>query len=169
MVKALIEKEGEGDKWSVKALAKEVGLTESHFCRVFKKVEGRTVGEYRGWVCGRGLKQLARNDRQLTDTIIFTNKKPDTPNLQIARTTPTSPGSTGLGRELGQDWQDLIETSHPSLCFEMTPNIHLSNVDFGNLGSLTPEPLSDHSTPSSLDDGMQFLDFDSHQFVDFPS
>jgi len=31
----------------VKELAKEVGLTESHFCRIFKKIAGRTVGEYR--------------------------------------------------------------------------------------------------------------------------
>jgi methylphosphotriester-DNA--protein-cysteine methyltransferase len=36
-----------GEKWGVKALAKEVGLTESHFCRVFKKVMGMTIGEYR--------------------------------------------------------------------------------------------------------------------------
>lgn len=34
-------------KWSVKGLAKEVGLTESHFCRVFKKIMGMTIGEYR--------------------------------------------------------------------------------------------------------------------------
>jgi methylphosphotriester-DNA--protein-cysteine methyltransferase len=44
----LIKKEAEGGgKWNVKALATEVGLTESHFCRVFKKVAGITVGEYR--------------------------------------------------------------------------------------------------------------------------
>jgi methylphosphotriester-DNA--protein-cysteine methyltransferase len=44
----LINKEAEGGgKWNVKALATEVGLTESHFCRVFKKVVGITVGEYR--------------------------------------------------------------------------------------------------------------------------
>ncbi|KAG9232106.1 transcriptional regulator [Amylocarpus encephaloides] len=40
------EKDGDG-KWSVKSLAKEVGLTDSHFCRVFKKVVGVTIGEYR--------------------------------------------------------------------------------------------------------------------------
>jgi methylphosphotriester-DNA--protein-cysteine methyltransferase len=46
----LVRKEqsgGENRKWSVKALATEVGLTESHFCRIFKKVMGMTVGEYR--------------------------------------------------------------------------------------------------------------------------
>ncbi|PVH75753.1 hypothetical protein DL98DRAFT_518453 [Cadophora sp. DSE1049] len=44
----LITKEEKGEvKWSVKGLAKEVGLTESHFCRVFKKIMGMTIGEYR--------------------------------------------------------------------------------------------------------------------------
>ncbi|RFU26698.1 hypothetical protein B7463_g9647, partial [Scytalidium lignicola] len=42
------EKQGnETKKWTVKALAKEVGLTESHFCRSFKRVMGCTIGEYR--------------------------------------------------------------------------------------------------------------------------
>jgi methylphosphotriester-DNA--protein-cysteine methyltransferase len=43
-------KQGAGrrtDKWTVKALAREVGLTESHFCRVFKKICGVTIGVYR--------------------------------------------------------------------------------------------------------------------------
>lgn len=52
-VVGLIEGEEGGRKWSVKALAKEVGWTESHFCRVFKRVSGRTVGEFRGDVQGR--------------------------------------------------------------------------------------------------------------------
>jgi hypothetical protein len=44
---------GERRKWSVKSLAKEVGVTESHFCRVFKKVMGMTVGDYRLYLgCG---------------------------------------------------------------------------------------------------------------------
>ncbi|RDL31370.1 uncharacterized protein BP5553_09579 [Venustampulla echinocandica] len=52
--KKLIEDEGrcEEKKWTVKDLAKEVGLTESHFCRVFKKVTGMRVGEYRTFVRG---------------------------------------------------------------------------------------------------------------------
>ncbi|KAH8682844.1 hypothetical protein BGZ60DRAFT_443381, partial [Tricladium varicosporioides] len=43
----LLEKEeSRGEKWTVKQLAIEVGLTESHFCRVFRKLLGMTVGEY---------------------------------------------------------------------------------------------------------------------------
>lgn len=34
----------------MKQLAKEVGMTESHFCRIFKKISGRTVGEYRKYL-----------------------------------------------------------------------------------------------------------------------
>lgn len=40
-----IQKDG---KLSVKGLAAQVGLTECHFCRVFKKVMGVTVGQYKG-------------------------------------------------------------------------------------------------------------------------
>ncbi|TVY25609.1 Bifunctional transcriptional activator/DNA repair enzyme [Lachnellula hyalina] len=42
-----LEMEVEVGKWSVRDLARECGVTESHFCRVFKKVMGCTVGEYR--------------------------------------------------------------------------------------------------------------------------
>lgn len=47
-------------KWSVKGLAKEVGLTESHFCRVFKKVVGLTIGEYRNSL-SRGVENQLGN------------------------------------------------------------------------------------------------------------
>jgi methylphosphotriester-DNA--protein-cysteine methyltransferase len=48
-----------GVKRPVKVLAAKVGLTESHFCRVFKKVMGITIGEYK---------------RQLVSTIQDLNK-----------------------------------------------------------------------------------------------
>lgn len=37
----------EGGNLSIKVLAAKVGLTECHFCRVFKKIKGVTVGEYK--------------------------------------------------------------------------------------------------------------------------
>ncbi|KAE8444086.1 hypothetical protein EG329_000868 [Mollisiaceae sp. DMI_Dod_QoI] len=44
----LLKKDGEnGVKLPIKALAAKVGLTECHFCRIFKKVMGITVGEYK--------------------------------------------------------------------------------------------------------------------------
>lgn len=33
-------------KWSLKELAKQVGVTPSYLCRVFKKTMGTTIGEY---------------------------------------------------------------------------------------------------------------------------
>ncbi|KUJ11471.1 uncharacterized protein LY89DRAFT_556719, partial [Mollisia scopiformis] len=43
----LLKKDGEnGTKMPVKTLAAKVGFTECHFCRIFKKVMGVTVGEY---------------------------------------------------------------------------------------------------------------------------
>jgi methylphosphotriester-DNA--protein-cysteine methyltransferase len=51
---ASIDREAEGgQKKGLKALAKDVGFTESHFCRVFKKGTGMTVGEYRASVSGK--------------------------------------------------------------------------------------------------------------------
>lgn len=44
---ALVDSERNGQIWSVKDLGKEVGLTESHFCRTFKRIMGCTVGQYR--------------------------------------------------------------------------------------------------------------------------
>lgn len=54
---------GERRKWSVKRLATEVGVTESHFCRVFKKVMGMTVGEYRSSSQSNALAQDINGDR----------------------------------------------------------------------------------------------------------
>lgn len=42
-----------GQKWTIKKMAREVGLTESHFCRVFKRETGGTLGEYRLKVIGQ--------------------------------------------------------------------------------------------------------------------
>jgi methylphosphotriester-DNA--protein-cysteine methyltransferase len=47
-------------------LAREVGWTKSHFCRVFKKVEGVTVGEWvKGWKeKGRGVPRWRSTGRR---------------------------------------------------------------------------------------------------------
>ncbi|APA15430.1 hypothetical protein SS1G_09111 [Sclerotinia sclerotiorum 1980 UF-70] len=54
-VMKLIENEVEngGQRWTLRKMAKEVGLTESHFCRIFKKEAGVTMGEYRKKVVER--------------------------------------------------------------------------------------------------------------------
>lgn len=42
-----------GRKKGLKQLASEAGFTESHFCRIFKKGTGMTVGEYRASIASR--------------------------------------------------------------------------------------------------------------------
>lgn len=51
-----------GQKWTVKKMAKEVGLTESHFCRVFKRETGGTMGEYRMKVIGGKLVETTQSN-----------------------------------------------------------------------------------------------------------
>lgn len=41
-----VRKDDEILKWSLKELAKEVGVTPSYLCRAFKKTMGTTIGEY---------------------------------------------------------------------------------------------------------------------------
>ena len=58
---------------SVKALASEVGLTESHFCRIFKKVTGATVGEYRTLKvleCSQGSSGVTETSEGNTQSIV---------------------------------------------------------------------------------------------------
>lgn len=71
----LIEDEVEnGDqKWTVKKMAKEVGLTESHFCRIFKRETGATMGEFRMKVIGRNLVEMTKSDETTEDWIVPIN------------------------------------------------------------------------------------------------
>ncbi|KAK6595500.1 DNA repair and transcription factor ada [Botrytis cinerea] len=64
----LIESElANGDqKWTTKRMAKEVGLTESHFCRVFKRETGGTLGEYRTRLIGQQLVEMTQGN-EMTD------------------------------------------------------------------------------------------------------
>lgn len=52
----------DGLKMSLKMLAAEVGLTECHFCRVFKKVMGVTVGNYRKQIESQKSSGDAKNE-----------------------------------------------------------------------------------------------------------
>ncbi|KAF5871178.1 putative dna repair and transcription factor protein [Botrytis fragariae] len=49
-------------KWTIKRMAKEVGLTESHFCRVFKRETGGTLGEYRMKVIGQQSVEMSQGN-----------------------------------------------------------------------------------------------------------
>ncbi|KAH7310006.1 putative DNA repair and transcription factor Ada [Rhexocercosporidium sp. MPI-PUGE-AT-0058] len=123
----LIMKEGSGGvKWSVKSLAKEVGLTESHFCRVFKKVMGMTIGEYRIKVKIRGgdpRDQGSNNndglELELQHSIVLFNEQ-STRDL--------------CPPELVQDWHNFSGLHTPEDYIPDTPALEVTNIyhyDFG--------------------------------------
>ena len=156
----LIRNEGAGGtRWSVKGLAKEVGLTESHFCRVFKKIMGSTVGEYRTRGLAKGTSRES-NEKEVVP------RKPSSA-LQVASSPFESPYSIAgiqthdsfldLDSELAQDWQDFSGTDNMTGAIDVFPELYTmdpSNLDF------SPELVSDASTSITTDDGFQFLNFD---------
>ncbi len=114
----LIDQEvGGDDKWAVKALATEVELTESYFCRVFKKITSMTVGQYRA----RGVALSGHSSPEITEFSIMeeTNECHPTSSLQV-----TFPESTSLAgnevlitnhefSEILQDWGDFNSFQPP--------------------------------------------------------
>jgi hypothetical protein len=151
----LIRKEGkEVQKRSVKGLAKEVGLTESHFCRVFKKIMGMTVGEYRAQIVG---------ERKGSGNGVLPGKT--SAAVEIA-TSPSGFQSPMAGLQtqlsfsssdskLARDWHDFSGSSDLSRPLDMFPGTYVA-IDF----DFPPEFLSDASIPITTDDGFQFLNFD---------
>ncbi|TGO63247.1 hypothetical protein BCON_0014g00360 [Botryotinia convoluta] len=71
----LIESElANGDrKWTIRKMAKEVGLTESHFCRVFKRETGGTLGEYRMKVIGQQSVEMTQGNEMMDSRSIPTD------------------------------------------------------------------------------------------------
>jgi hypothetical protein len=163
--KRLLAKEGGGKPvWSVKALAKEVGLTESHFCRVFKKMEGCTIGEFRA----RLQREGATVPRGTHSSIAVVPQKESDINAAsefalpqiVEQETPPNFGSF----DLAKDWNDFIGHTHLGSNLELFAGMDFDLIDFdfdfANMEGLTPEMISDPSSPG--DDGLQFLDFDAH-------
>ena len=156
----LIQKERkDGEKWSVKGLAKEVGLTESHFCRVFKKVMGLTVGEYRASIIGKE-EVVSRNVIVPNKSApVFMESGAAVASLEfpyIPATVKAQDSLMDFDSELARNWCDFSGVTDLSGILEMYPGIHCSdNFNF------SPEMISDASTPATVDDGFQFLDFDA--------
>jgi methylphosphotriester-DNA--protein-cysteine methyltransferase len=150
----LICEEGRGDsrgKWGIKDLAKEVGLTESHFCRVFKKVMGSTVGEYRARLAVE--RKTGSNGVPASKVAQDVHVAASPFDLQY----PVA-GLQDLDSfdpELAREWQDFGGNSE--LIADTFPG--LSVTDFMSFDS-SPALLSDSSTPEMTDDGFQFLNFD---------
>jgi methylphosphotriester-DNA--protein-cysteine methyltransferase len=141
---------GEGMKWSVKNLAKEVGLTESHFCRVFKKILGVTVGQYRGQFL---------DQKRMEGEEIGPKKAP--PEVQVAASPlefqyPVTGFHTqeSFDSELARDWHDFSGAPDLMGSIDMFPGLEPGSFNF------SPELSTDASTPATTDDAFQFLNFD---------
>jgi AraC-like DNA-binding protein len=161
----LVRKEQDGTdarKWSVKALATEVGLTESHFCRVFRKVMGMTVGEYRGFVppgISEGSVEAFEMDQQ--DRLDVTLKSRE--SVSTANTLATYGCESSLSiadfdsTELEEDWHHFAGM-RPSMALFNSPCMDLTIIDW-NQWFL--DHSSDPTRAVAVDDGFQFFDFDT--------
>jgi methylphosphotriester-DNA--protein-cysteine methyltransferase len=150
---------GEYGKWSVKALAMEVGLTESHFCRIFKKVMGMTVGEYRGSIFTGTTLKLSNMGQALE-----ANKVQDPGESFPALSLLSDLGpenwlfSTDFNdSELEQDRHRFIDAPLSMTMFN-TVHVHCKLTDSDQS---SPDPSSDLTGSEAIDDDFRFIDFDS--------
>jgi AraC-like DNA-binding protein len=160
----LVRKEQEGTdarKWSVKALATEVGLTESHFCRVFKKVMGMTVGEYRAFVFPEmmeGLPEALETDQQHTLDVTHESRE----SLSTTDTLDTYGCESSLSLaeldcpELEENWHRFAGMQ-PSMALFNSPCMDLKIIDWDQWSL---DHSSDPTRVVAIDDGFQFFDFD---------
>jgi methylphosphotriester-DNA--protein-cysteine methyltransferase len=154
-----MEMEG-GDKWAVKPLAKKVGLTESHFCRIFKKIVGVTVGEYRSQIQGKA----ASEKLSTSSTVPIPDSFVD--GISTAQLQPRASGVDG--------WESMIDFSSSEFTngrynfsgsvpvdpLEPCPWIDLVDFDFPFIHSSSSQVTSDYSTPEGSAGELQFLDCD---------
>lgn len=181
----LIEREGfglevEGEKWSVRALAGEVGLTESHFCRVFRKVMGCTVGEYRNQLRPKNPQETSPEERtipsapptaQIADSIIF--PKPDALADEMSKGDTTANWHLSLAQfpqalalDIDENWPSSID----DMPIPWTPYEHQQlDMDFTDLDlDLDPEMskmiyLEGFNAQQAFDpwdDGSQFINYE---------
>jgi methylphosphotriester-DNA--protein-cysteine methyltransferase len=163
---ALVKREGNGkfEKWSVKILAKEVGLTESHFCRVFKKTMGMTVGEYRA--------SLEENEE--TRVVMPMKLESMAPILELHENVTSILLAPNM---MNQEDQNSLDNHDSNLARDWLdfsgPATSFGDVDmFSGLDTIiipshnfSPETSSDVSTPT-IDDCFQFLDFEAVNELD---
>lgn len=163
--KELLRSERQDSRWTVKSLAKQVGMTESHFCRVFKKVEGSTVGDFRA-VLQNDERISEQASLEVPEAMIY--GKHGASHAGFGPEMHTTVQETSLDLDtanLDQDWQEFIGHPYQATLINQSQNGELAlfefDLNFGIMGGeLTPETLSDQSLPNLSDDGFQFLNFD---------
>ncbi|KAN0102927.1 hypothetical protein V8E51_011240 [Hyaloscypha variabilis] len=160
----LVRKEqrgGKAGKWTVKALATEVGLTESHFCRIFKKVMGMTVGEYRASILQKNTGSSTAETTTDHQSLDFARGReecfpsPDIPQ-NYGHENCHSSAEPGYP-ELPDDWNHFSEVLS-DLPDSVTPHLQL---DFIDSAYPSPKGFPDVINIDMMDDGFQFLDFDA--------
>jgi Bacterial regulatory helix-turn-helix proteins, AraC family len=161
------ENGGKDGKWTVKALATEVGLTESHFCRIFKKVMGMTVGVYRNSILlghADHLPEVVGTDGQYVfDFDQHWNEPLRTPRL------PDKYGYEGSvylanfeSTELEENWLQFA-SMHPAMVMFNPP---CTTLDMINSEPLSRDHLFDAENIGISEDDFQFLNLD---YLDTPA
>ena len=157
----LIKMETErGEKWGVKALAKEVGLTESHFCRIFKKIVGVTVGEYRSQILEKLIPEKASTSsiapvlETFDDGEFGAEIQPDIMGIDGWESTIDFNSA-----EFTNDWYNFSGMI-PVDPLEPCPWTTLVDFNFTTADSSSSHLASDYSTPESDIRRFQLLNFE---------
>lgn len=151
-----------GARWSVKGLAKEVGLTESHFCRVFKKLTGMTIGDY------RSRTNDGTWDSSVRESIVVGGQQAQhsgTPNTTSEQMPESVFASDKLSipdlcpSQFMQDWHNFsglhtLEGYLPDFSDPTLTNLYNCDLGFADATDI-------------LDDCSQFVDFNSPWMVGF--
>ncbi|RDW94319.1 hypothetical protein BP5796_00082 [Coleophoma crateriformis] len=138
-------------KWTVRMLATEVGLTESYFCRLFKKEVGCTVGEFRAKLASlqQELEREEAKEKRNLMPISCTKAIPETfeaPTEQCAiGTNETYLDMTDI------HWNTAFRTADEFNFDSIHPDNYLDPSGYNVF--VFPEPIEE--------DGFQFLDLSS--------
>lgn len=148
LLDAELEEGEEARKWSVKALGKEVGLSESYFCRAFRKGVGCTIGEYRARVQAQRAEKNPLRGLKAPPVVFVPEEEINGSDEYFSFEGAAYPFS-----EAEMDFFSAVDLGQN---FNIDEPMYLS----------TPEDLSDPSTPNAYD-GMEFVDFGAQHEISF--
>lgn len=159
-----------GEKKSVRRLAKDAGFTESHFCRVFKKITGMTVGEYRASVSEKkNLTTMATASGTESLGEVQNSGFSNTP-YEFDFNSPLlldRQDQAQLEFELASGWYDFSMASDTyAASFDMVTEIPYGELcDEWYSNSESSLDTTPHARPlMTMDDDLQFLNLD-HEFA----
>ncbi|RDW89106.1 hypothetical protein BP6252_01138 [Coleophoma cylindrospora] len=138
-------------KWTVRMLATEVGLTESYFCRLFKKEVGCTVGEFRAKLASLQ-QELERKKENERGNLMSTSCAKATPETFEAPMEQCALGTS----ETYLDMTDI----HWNTAFRTADEYNLDLIHLDNYFDTSGCNVVDFPEPIE-EDGFQFLDLSS--------